>query len=230
MCKFWPERLACLLILLAVPAMATQPNNGAVLTSSGVVVLNGAGAPPPSTAIFPGDSVRTVSGSVVTISSPGSTVLMPQNSQLTFNGNAVALNDGRAVVTTSKGLSVRTEQYVIAPAANGTAQYDIEKSAGALLVHASQGGLTITAGGKSYNLAEGSTGKLNPVTGVLLNTEAPQAVGKSSSMSTSTSLSDLKQSLTDTSDSEIPWCPSISMCKVGPSVSGHQPCRCRQYF
>jgi hypothetical protein len=189
-----------------------------------VVVLNGAGAPA-TTAIFSGDTVRTTGGSVLTISAPGSTVLLPQNSQLTFKGNSVHLTDGKATVTTTKGMSVSADHYLISPGTQGAAQFEIEKSGDGLLVHAAKGAVTITSSGKMVTLSEGQVASVNAQNGVL----SVQPGNLTNSSNSSSALNSLHDSLASEDGSTVPICPNVSLCKVPPSVSGHKPCRCRQF-
>ena len=197
-------------------------DSSAVLKSTGSVALNGAGAPA-TTAIFSGDTVRTANGAVLTISAPGSTVLLPQNSQLTFKGKSVNLADGKATVTTTKGLSVTADHYRIALDGTGAAQYEIEKSGDALLVRASKGAVTIQSSGKTVTLSEGQVASLNQQ-GLLSVQNADPLSGTNSNPA----LKGLQDSLSSSDGSSLPICPSASLCKARPSVSGIRPCRCKQ--
>ncbi len=207
------------------PVFLLAADSSAVLKSTGSVVLNGAGAPA-TTAIFSGDTVRTANGAVLTISAPGSTVLLPQNSQLTFKGKSINLADGRATVTTTKGMSVTTDHYRIAPDATGAAQYEIDKSGDSLLVRASKGGLTIQSSGKTVTLSQGQVASLNVQQG-LLSVQNAGPLGETNS--SSPALTSLQDSLSGSDGSTLPICPSASLCKARPSVSGIRPCRCTQF-
>jgi ferric-dicitrate binding protein FerR (iron transport regulator) len=221
-----PVRLCVIVTSLSLmfwsAVFLTAADSSAVLKSTGNVVLNGAGAPA-TTAIFSGDTVRTTGGSVLTISAPGSTVLLPQNSQLTFKGNSVNLTDGKASIATTKGMSVTTGLYQISPGSQGAAQFEIEKSGDGLLIHAAKGAVTIKSSGKMVTLSEGQVAAVNAQSGVL----SIQPVNSTNTASSSSALTSLHDSLT--SDDSVPICPSVSLCKVPPSVSGHKPCRCRQF-
>ena len=206
-------------------SVSTLAESSAVLKSTGSVALNGAGVPA-TTAIFSGDTVSTASGAVLTISEPGSTVLLPQNSQLTFKGRSVSLADGRATITTTKGMSVTADHYLIAPGAEGSSQYEIEKSGDALVVRASRGPVTIQLSGKTVTLAEGQVAALNAQKG-LLSVQAANPAG--TAQSSNTTLKSLQESLTSNDGADIPLCPNVSLCQVPPSVSGHKPCRCRRF-
>lgn len=217
--------LALAFVSLAIASSSVfllAADSPAVLKSTGSVVLNGTGAPA-TTAIFSGDTVRTADGAVLTISAPGSTVLLPQNSQLTFKGKSLKLADGKATVTTTKGMSVTADHYLIAPGATGAAQYEIEKTGDALLVRASKGAVTIQSSGKTVTLSEGQVAALNSQKGLL----SVQSFEQSSS--SNFPLTSLQTSLSGSDGQTIPICPSVSLCKVPPSVSGHKPCRCKQF-
>ena len=135
--------VAILSVLLYAPLLLLAASkDSAVLNSTGIVTLNGSGVPA-STALFQGDAVRTSTGALVSISSPGSSVLLLQNSQLTFKGQSVSLGEGKATITTTRGMAAQSDNFVIAPAAQGTAQYQVERSGGTLLVHAYRGALNI---------------------------------------------------------------------------------------
>jgi hypothetical protein len=217
-----PAKFLSVIIVCTLLGLLAAASDSAVLTSTGSVALNGAGAPT-TTAIFSGDTVRTSVGSAVTISAPGSTVLVPQNSQLTFKGGSVNLSSGKATITTTRGMSVATDQYVISPGSQGTAQYELEKTGDSLLVHPTKGVVTIQSAGKTLTIAEGQVGRLNRPAGPSSSPEV-NSLG-SSSLSTST-FGNLQDSLGGGDSSKIPVCPNIARCKVPPSVSGHKPCRC----
>jgi ferric-dicitrate binding protein FerR (iron transport regulator) len=221
------QLLAGVVFLLAIVCSSVSllaADSSAVLKSTGSVVLNGAGAPS-TTAIFSGDTVRTSTGAVLTISAPGSTVLLPQNSQLTFKGKSVNLADGKATVTTTKGMSVTADRYLIAPGTEGSAQYEIEKAGDALMVRASKGAVTIQSSGKTVTLSEGQVASLNAQKG-LLSVQAATPPGAAGNSST---LNSLQDSLAGSDPSTIPVCSNISLCKIPPSVSGYKPCRCRNF-
>jgi ferric-dicitrate binding protein FerR (iron transport regulator) len=223
-----PVRLCAIVTYLSLALCAvaslSASDSSAVLKSTGVVVLNGAGAPA-TTAIFSGDTVRTTGGSVLTISAPGSTVLLPQNSQLTFKGNSVNLTGGKATVTTTKGMSVSADQYLISPGPEGSAQFEIEKSGDGLLVHAAKGAVTIKSSGKMVTLSEGQIAAVNAQSGLL----SVQPAGSSTAASSSSALDSLHDSLSSNVGATVPVCPNISLCKVPPSISGQKPCRCKQF-
>ena len=218
----------CLVAMLSLPALAFGgSSDAAVLRSSGAVAVNGSVAPT-TTALFKGDTVQTASGGVVTISSPGSTVLIPSNSQMVFNGGVLDLTAGTASISTSKGMAAQMDKYLIAPATSGTAKFEINKTGNSVLIHASSGALTVSAPGNTFALAEGATATLDSGTGTATaashNAAAPGVYGAQSTKS----FSSVEDALADPLGSDVPFCGDIKLCFRPPSVSPHHPCRCRR--
>ncbi|MGC2111944.1 MAG: hypothetical protein WA655_20670 [Candidatus Korobacteraceae bacterium] len=203
--------LLVLMLFATVTTSLAASNGAAVLNSSGAVVVNGGDAPK-TTALFKGDTVHTTGGALVTISSPGSTVLLPQNSQVVFQGNVLGLEEGTASVSTTTGMTIQANQYSIAPAAGGTAKYEIRKSGNSILVHASSGALTINASGKPVSVAQGAT--ITLTSGVV-------------PVPTPSEGSFFKLNKALSSQEEVPFCTHVGLCVNSSSVSGQKPCRCR---
>ena len=220
--------LVCLVTVLTLTTLAFGgSSDSAVLHSSGAVVVNGAAAPT-TTALFRGDKVQTADGAVVTISSPGSTVLVPANSQMTFNGGVLDLTSGSASVSTTKGMTAQADKYLIAPATGGTAKFEIKKAGSSVLVHASSGVLNVSSPSGTFTLAEGLTATLDSGTSASkvtsLNAAAPGVNGAQSN----TSFFNVEHTLSEPSNDDIPLCTNVGLCVRPPNVSGHKPCRCRQ--
>ena len=217
----------CLLAISGLPALAFGASNDvAVMNSSGAVALNG-GVTPTTTALFKGDKVVTADGAVVTISSPGSTVLIPSNSQMVFNGGVLDLTTGTASISTTKGMTAQADKYLIAPATGGTAKFEIKKTGSSVLIHATSGVLNVSAPGNNFTLAEGATATLDSGTGTYKtashNAAAPGVYGVQSNAS----FFSLEGALSDPSASDLPWCKNVKLCFIPPSISGYHPCRCR---
>src|ERR1022692_4945400 len=218
----------CLLAISGLPALAFGASNDvAVMNSSGAVALNG-GVTPTTTALFKGDKVVTADGAVVTISSPGSTVLIPSNSQMVFNGGVLDLTTGTASISTTKGMTAQADKYLIAPATSGAAKFEIKKTGSSVLIHASSGVLAVSAPGNTFTLAEGATATLDSgtgtVTAALHNPAAPGVYGAQSTKS----FFSVEDALADPLGSNIPFCSDIELCHRPPSASPHHPCRCRR--
>ena len=218
----------CLVAMLCLPALAFGGSRDtAVLRSSGAVAVNGSVAPT-TTALFNGDKVQTAAGGVVTISSPGSTVLIPSNSQMVFNGGVLDLTAGTASISTTKGMAAQMDKYLIAPATSGTAKFEIKKTGSSVLIHASSGALTVSAAGSTFALAEGATATLDSGTGTATaashNAAAPGVYGAQSTKS----FFSVEDALADPLGSNVPFCSDIELCHRPPSASPHHPCRCRR--
>jgi hypothetical protein len=216
----------CLLAISGLPALAFGASNDvAVMRSSGAVALNGNGTPT-TTALFKGDKIVTADGAVVTISSPGSTVLIPANSQMVFNGGVLDLTAGTASISTTKGMAAHTDKYTVAPATSGTAKFEVKKTGSSVLIHATSGVLNVSAPGNTFTLAEGATATLDSGTGTYKtashNAAAPGVYGVQSNAS----FFSLEDALADPSGANVPWCSNALGCFA--SVSGHKPCRCRK--
>ena len=224
------SRFSCctiLVVLLGLSALAfAGSNDTAVLRSSGPVAVNGSVAPT-TTALFRGDKVQTATGGVVTISSPGSTVLIPANSQMVFNGGVLDLTVGSASISTTKGLSAKIDKYAISPGSSGTAKYEIQRSGNSVLIHSTSGALNVSAPGNTFTLAQGATAALSSGAEAY-STMSPQPVLPTISRSQPTvSFFSVEGALSDPGPSTTPWCSNTKLCVVGSSVSGHKPCRCR---
>jgi hypothetical protein len=228
----------CLVAALSLTAVAFGSSNAAVMTSRGSVALNGK-ACPTTTALFSGDKVATADGAVVTISSPGSTVLIPSNSQVVFNGGALDLTAGTASISTTKGMAAHLEQYVIAPATGDTAKFEIKKTASSLSIHASSGALTVSSPGKTFALAEGATATatLDSASGRPQDTSPIPAAGTTPvshkafwiwnitlAAAAATGLILGIEAISD-SDNGAPFC-GTSVCNASPPVSPTSPCVC----
>src|ERR1035438_4430601 len=218
----------CLVAMLCLPALAFGGSRDtAVLRSSGAVAVNGSVAPT-TTALFNGDKVQTAAGGVVTISSPGSTVLIPSNSQMVFNGGVLDLTAGTASISTTKGMAAQMDKYLIAPATSGTAKFEIKKTGSSVLIHASSGVLTVSAPGNTFALAEGATATLDSRTGDRKITSQNPSTADVYGARSTTSFFSLEGAIADPSGANVPWCSNALWCVRAWSVSGHKPCRCRR--
>jgi hypothetical protein len=218
----------CLIAILGLPALAFGASSDvAVMSSSGAVAVNGNGTPA-TTALFKGDKVVTADGAVVTISSPGSTVLIPSNSQMVFNGGVLDLTAGTASISTTKGMAAHTDKYTVAPATSGTAKFEVKKTGSSVLIHASRGVLNVSGAGKTFTLAEGTTVTLDSGTGTANAASHSAAAPGLYGAQSSTSFFNLEGALSDPSESDIPWCSHVALCHIPPSISGYHPCRCRR--
>ena len=221
------RNLLCTSVMLTSSAcmMWAGSNDTAVLRSSGSVLVNGTSTPATS-ALFQGDRVQTETDAVVTISSPGSNVLVPANSQVVFHGGVLDVNTGAARISTTKGMSVQADSFHVSPV-NGTANFEIKRTADGLLVHASNGALTVRNAGKDFAIAEGETATLNSRSGEPV---APLRATQASYGSLSNaSLFKLDDALSFSQGNQhVPFCTDIKVCS-GSSVTPAHPCICRRF-
>jgi hypothetical protein len=143
--------LICLILLLPTFLFAS---NSAMLTAMGPITTNGhIGLN--SSALFAGDVVATPQESAATINAEGSMVLVQPDSSVQFQPNAVVMEHGGVVVTTWKGMAVRTGKFTITPAASGTSKFEVSDSGGVLQIAARQGAVNINDGTTTTVLQEG---------------------------------------------------------------------------
>jgi len=229
----------CLVAVLSLTALAFGSPGTAVITSRGAVALNGK-ASPTTTALFSGDSVVTSDGGVATISSPGSTVQIPSNSQVVFKGGALDVTTGGAGISTTKGMTAQVDQYLISPATDNTAKFEVKRGRCSLSIHATSGALTVSSPERTFTVAEGATATATdacPETGKATGNPPNPAIA-----GTIAAHHFLKWTLIAAgvagaagagvavgaeafSDHSAPYC-GTGACSTPPSVSPHSPCVC----
>jgi hypothetical protein len=126
-----------------------------VLRASGKVEVNGS-ASSDATALFTGDWVQTGSDSAANITAQGSSVLVMPNGFVRFDGQALDLSHGAVVVSTSKNLSVKADDFTIAPvAATAPTKFEVAAGAETVVIAARKGDLTLTSNERSETIPEG---------------------------------------------------------------------------
>jgi hypothetical protein len=130
------------LLVLLFPCSLLAAKPMAIWHGDGKAMLNGASSPPTS-AIFPGDNVKTDSHSVASITAEGSSVLVLANSSVEFQGEAVELQKGTIVVSTSRGTAARAGDVTVSPQSNKTANFVLDEHDGTVLIAAHRGNLVI---------------------------------------------------------------------------------------
>lgn len=143
--------LALATAVLAAQLSAAAP--GAMLYATGNVQVNG-NAVTRSQAVFSGDRIETAGGSGVTLASNGSSVIVDGNSSVMFSNNSLSLTSGTIAIKTAQGMSARVGNLLVSPA-NGTARFKLAQSGNMINVFAMEGGLKISDGSKSIDLAAG---------------------------------------------------------------------------
>ncbi|MGA7909301.1 MAG: hypothetical protein WCA16_17985 [Candidatus Sulfotelmatobacter sp.] len=116
-----------------------------MLHSKGGVWVNGSESPE-STAIFPGASLETKSGSVANLDADGSSVLIQPESLLTFNGDSLTLEHGSVMVTTSKSMSVFVKCIKVVPVLHAWTQYEVTDLNGTVRVAAVKSDVNVSQG------------------------------------------------------------------------------------
>ena len=207
-----------LLFLSACVVLAGDEPAG-VMRSNGTVLVNGSGSTT-TAVLFNGDSVQTTEGALVTISSPGSSVLVPPNSHVVFNGSVLHLDTGTASISTTKGMAAQAGQYTISPATGGTAKFQISTEGNALVVRSASGTLNVTSANRAFAVAEGATATLETGTATVSNTSGT----RSQAANVSPLLTD---SLADFGSPSVPFCPNFLYCHNRTHVSGIAPCKCK---
>jgi len=150
----WVKYLAWLLVVLFPASMVMGEAMSAMLNATGSVTVNGSPIER-ATAIFSGDKVQTGANSIATLTNEGSSVTVPGNSSLVFSKSFVNVLCGTALVTTSRGMSVRVSNLLVQPARGAQARFQITQNEGQLQVIAREGTLAIDNGATTSSLQAG---------------------------------------------------------------------------
>ena len=145
--------LGGVLSLLLSCAAWSSDTKAAILYPSGSTWVNGS-AVVRSSALFPGDRVRTDANGIANITLPGSAVLVLSNSEVQFSGALLELTRGSLVISTTKGLSAGLGELKISPA-EANAKFEVTESGENVLIVAREGNLTIKDGVTSTALPAG---------------------------------------------------------------------------
>ena len=137
LCVLFPLSLA------ATDSARTAPP--AMLRSKGGVWING-GESPESTAIFPGDSLETKTGSVANLDAGGSSVLIQPESLVKFNGDSLTLEHGSVLVITSTSMSVHVNCIKVVPVSVAWTQYQVTDLNGTVHVSAIKSDVNLEGG------------------------------------------------------------------------------------
>jgi hypothetical protein len=126
----------------------------AMLNATGYVSVNDSPVER-ATAIFPGDKVKTGPNSMATLTNEGSSVTVPGNSSLVFSKSFVNVLCGTALVSTSRGMSVRVSNLLVQPARGAQTRFQITQNEGQLQIIAREGTLAIDNGSTTSSLQAG---------------------------------------------------------------------------
>lgn len=136
---------AALAVVLPVSLMADD-SSAAMLHHNGGTLLNGNPAPP-SSAIFPNDTVQTQPQHEATINATGSAVTVEPETLVQFEGDEIILDHGTVLVGTSRSLKVRVGCIIVIPATALWTQYDVTDVDGRVIVAARKSDVNIESRG-----------------------------------------------------------------------------------
>jgi hypothetical protein len=147
------RKLVCAALAVALPvSLMADDSTAAMLRHNGGTLLNGNPAPP-SSAIFPNDTVQTQPQREATINAAGSAVTVEPETLLQFEGDEIILDHGTVLVGTSRGLRVRVGCITVIPATAAWTQYDVTNVDGKVTVTARKSDVNIESRGSKLQAA-----------------------------------------------------------------------------
>jgi hypothetical protein len=154
--QMFRNSLSCLMVvLLPLSLLAAEP--GAMVYVSGSTSVNGT-LVPHSSAVLPGDVVRTTSASQANLTTAGVSVTIFQNSALRFEGNGLSLEDGSVNIGTAKrGMGTRAGIITVTPASEGWTEFEMSHRNGAVQIVAKKGNVNVSSGAETVLLAQGQS-------------------------------------------------------------------------
>lgn len=144
---------AALAVVLPVSLMADD-TGAAMLHHNGGVLLDGNPAPP-STAIFPHQTVQTPPQREAAITAAGSAVSVEPDTLVQYEGDEITLDHGTVQVSTSRGLRVRVGCITVIPAGTVWTQYDVTDVDGKVTVAARKSDVNIDSQGSKLHRPSG---------------------------------------------------------------------------
>jgi hypothetical protein len=149
------RNLVCWMMLAIFPAsLLASDSNAAMLYAKGTAWINGSTVPR-SSAVFPGDMVQTKPDSMVNINAPGSNVTVLADSLVKFEGNAVSIEHGGVSVATSKGLTTRAGEVMVAPSSSTWTEFEVTDVNGTVQIMARKGDVSISDANGTNTLPQG---------------------------------------------------------------------------
>ena len=149
------RNIFCWMLLAVMPASLLGADSGAaMLYANGTAWINGTSVPR-SSALFPGDLVQTRPDAVVHINVTGSSVMILSDSLVKYEGNAVSVEHGKVKVATTKGMSTRAGEVVVAPVSPEWTEFDVTDVNGTVEIVARKGDVSISNGTETTRLAQG---------------------------------------------------------------------------
>jgi hypothetical protein len=149
------RNIVCWMLVAITPASLLAADSGAaMLYGRGPVWLNGSPLPN-SSAVFPGDLIKTQPESLATLDASGSGVIVLPDSLVKFEGKSVTLEHGSVNVATSVGMVANAGVVTVTPASNTWTEFEVGDSNGSVQVFASKGSINVYCGKDTANLTEG---------------------------------------------------------------------------
>ncbi len=211
-----------LVVILGAGALSAQ--TGAMLYANGTVRVNGHDASD-ATSIFAGDRIQVTASSSGSINRSGSSIVVSPNSSIQYDPASVEVLQGGARVNTSKGMSVKVGDLVVAPQ-SATAKFDVTRAGDKVVVVSREGAVSIRNGSQTRIVHAGSTAD------VMLSGGAVSL--QQSSMTQANFLAQDRLSEhpfygvvngIDSTPATLPICADVDTC-IRPSVSKIKPCCC----
>jgi hypothetical protein len=145
----------CWTMIATFPAMLwAAESGGAMLYGKGTVWLNN-GSLPRSSAIFPGDLIRTEREAVANINATHASVIIQTDSLVKYEGSAVSLEHGSVRVNASGAMAVRAVAVTVAPVSNAWTEFEVTDVDGTVQIFARKGSVNIGCGKETVTLPEG---------------------------------------------------------------------------
>ena len=149
------QNIFCWMLLAVTPASLLGADSGAaMLYAKGTAWINGTSVPR-SSAVFPGDLVQTRPDAVVHINATGSSVMILSDSLVKYEGNVVSVEHGKVKVATTKGMSTRAGEVVVAPVSPEWTEFEVRDVNGTVEILAHKGDVSISNGTETTRLAQG---------------------------------------------------------------------------
>jgi hypothetical protein len=149
------RNISCWMLLAVIPASLLGADSGAaMLYAKGTAWINGTSVPQ-SSAVFPGDLVQTKPDGVVHINATGSSVMILSDSLVKYEGNALSVEHGAVSVATTKGMSTRAGEVVVAPVSSEWTEFEVRDVNGTVEIAARKGDVSISDGAETTTLPQG---------------------------------------------------------------------------
>jgi len=149
------RNISCWMLLAVIPASLLGADSGAaMLYAKGTAWINGTSVPQ-SSAVFPGDLVQTKPDGVVHINASGSSVMILSDSLVKYEGNALSVEHGAVSVATTKGMSTRAGEVVVAPVSSEWTEFEVRDVNGTVEIAARKGDVSISDGAETTTLPQG---------------------------------------------------------------------------